>query len=110
MLPDTSELKPSDLMGSIFDVGPTGLEAILADEFEGAAVKLVMAVRLRDIFAKAAGLRCPGRDHDATCSSAGQKAFLGTTAELLWAEKAASVPVGRAPQKQFFSRWLPQAT
>jgi hypothetical protein len=109
MLPDTSELKPSDLMGSTFDVGPTGLEATLADEFEGAAVKLVMAVRLRDIFAKAAGLRCPGRDHDATCSSTGQKAFLGTTAKLLWAEKATSVPVGRAPQKQFFSRWLPQA-
>jgi hypothetical protein len=41
-LPVDSELKPSDLLESTFDDGPTGPKAILQDEvIEGAAVKLI---------------------------------------------------------------------
>jgi hypothetical protein len=61
-LPVDLELKPRDLIESIFDDGPTGLKAILQDEvIEGAAVKLIIIARLRSKFSQAADLRRPVR-------------------------------------------------
>ena len=90
-LPVDSELKPSDLLESTFDDGPTGPKAILQDEvIEGAAVKLIIVARLRSKFSQAADLRCP-ESAPSPKSDAATKAdcFLGAKARASWAKMAA---------------------
>jgi hypothetical protein len=103
--PVDSELKPSDLLESIFDDGPTCLKATLQGEvIEGAAVKLIIVARLRSKFSQAADLRRP-ESAPSPKSDAATKTdcFLGTKARSSWAEivaenkkKASKMPSERA--------------
>ena len=86
LIPIDSDNKPSDLLHSLLDDGPTGLKAIIQDEVGvGVVVKLVLTVRLRNKMVESGNLVRP----------AATKTVSGASAAIV---SAAPVPVA-TPEK-----------
>ena len=63
LIRDGSDVKPSDLLPSLFDDGPLGFRAIIEDEIgAGISVKLTLIMRLRNAMAVAANLERPAAE------------------------------------------------